>query len=79
MKIRTYEILKLDINRLAKVDGKKIKVVPLTITKEEALLNGELIRVQESQMIRVICEYFSGQTIDMSQIITHTSQPKNCR
>ena len=75
MKIRTYEILKLDINRLAKVDGKKIKVVPLTITKEEALLNGELIRVQESQMIRVICEYFSGQTIDMSQIIVNVHVP----
>lgn len=75
MKIRTYEILKLDINRLAKVDGKKIKVVPLTITKEEALLNGELIRVQESQMIRVICEYFSGQTIDMSQIIVNIHVP----
>ena len=75
MKIRTYEILKLDINRLAKVDGKKIKVVPLTITKEEALLNGELIRVQESQMIRVICEYFSGQTIDMSHIIVNVHVP----
>jgi len=75
MKIRTYEILKLDINRLAKVDGKKIKVVPLTVAKEEALLNGELIRVQESQMIRVICEYFSGQTIDMSQIIVNVHVP----
>lgn len=75
MKIRTYEIYKIDINRLAKVENKKIKVVPLTITKEEALLNGELIRVQESQMIRVIYEYFSGQTIDMSQILINVHVP----
>ena len=75
MKIRTYEIYKIDINRLAKVENKKIKVVPLIITKEEALQNGELIRVQESQMIRVICEYFSGQTIDMSQIMINVHVP----
>lgn len=75
MKIRTYEIYKIDINRLAKVDGKKIKVLPLAITKEEALLNGELIRVQESQMIRIICEYFKGQTVDMSKIMINVHVP----
>lgn len=75
MKIRTYEIYKVDINRLAKVDGKKIKVVPLNVTKEEALQNGELIRVQESQMILVICSYFKGQTVDMSQLMINVHVP----
>ena len=67
--ISTHEIYKIDIDRLVSADNKKYTVKPLTITKEEALNNGELIRIQENQLTRKIFDYFGSRTIDMSQMI----------
>ena len=67
--IGTHEIYKIDIDRLVSADNKKYTVMPLTITKEEALNNGELIRIQENQLTRKIFDYFGSKSIDMSKMI----------
>ena len=69
--INTYEILKIEIDRLVSADGKKYIISPLALTKEEALNNGELIRIQENQMTHVIFDYFRNQCIDLSKIVVN--------
>lgn len=69
--INTYELLKIEIDRLVSAYGKKYKIKPLTLTKEEALNNGELIRIQENQLTHIIFDHFRNQSIDLSKIIVN--------
>ena len=73
--ISTHPIYKLDIDRIVSFDGKKYIINPLTITKEEALNNGELIRIQENQLTYKIRDYIGRKLVDMKSKIINVHVP----
>lgn len=75
-KRRQYEIYKLNVDRLVKVYGKdkKIKVIPLELTKREALENYEIVKIQDNQLTHKIIDYF-GYKPDFSEIIVNVVVP----
>ena len=73
--INTHEIYKIDIDRIVSVDKKKFSICPLSLSKIEALNNGELIRIQENQLTHKIFDYFGSITIDMTEMIINVHVP----
>lgn len=83
-KLKQYEIYKISTDRLIEHNGKKIKVVPLTITKREALEKGEVIKIQSNQLTNKIFDYFKENNIphsklDLSEIIVNVVVPTDAR
>lgn len=61
-KIKQYEIYKLNVDRLVKIGkDKKIKIVPLELTKREALENYEVVKIQSNQLTNKIIDYYKGK------------------
>lgn len=73
MKRKQYEIYKLNVERLVKITNKKIKVVPIELTKREALENYEVVKIQSNQLTHKIINYFKtqGKKPDFSEIIVN--------
>ena len=73
MKRKQYEIYKLNVERLVKITNKKIKVVPIELTKREALENYEVVKIQSNQLTHKIINYFKtqGKKHDFSEIIVN--------
>lgn len=73
MKRQQYEIYKLNVERLVKVTNKKIKVIPIELTKREALENYEVVKIQSNQLTHKIIDYFKAQDEkpDFSEIIVN--------
>lgn len=83
-KLKHYEIYKISTERLIQRNGKRIKVVPFTITKREALEKGEVIKIQSNQLTNKIFDYFKENNIphsklDLSQIIVNVVVPTDAR
>lgn len=83
-KLRQYEVFKISVNRLVDHSGKKTKILPLTITKREALENGEVVKIQSNQLTNKIFDYFSENNIahsnlDLSGIIVNVYVPKDSK
>ena len=73
--INTFEVYKIEIDRIVKQEGKDFTVIPLTIKKHEALLNGELIRIQENQLTHCIFDFYGKNTIDLTTVIINVHVP----
>ncbi len=83
-RLKQYEIYKISTDRLIERDGKKIKVVPLTITKREALEKYEVVKIQSNQLTNKIFDYFRENNIpnsklDLSEIIVNVVVPTDAR
>lgn len=70
-KIITHEIFKIEIDRLVSSDSGNYTINNLTLSKEEALNNGEVIRIQENQLTFKIRDYFQGKNINMLEMIVN--------
>ena len=70
LKLRQFTIYKLSIERLTEKDEKEIKIVPITMTKREALENGELVKIQSNQLTNKILEYCDENSIPCSDDLT---------
>lgn len=83
-KLKQYEIYKISTDRLIEREGKKIKIVPLTITKREALEKYEVVKIQSNQLTNKIFDYFKKNNIphsklDLSEIIVNVVVPTDAR
>lgn len=83
-KLRQYEVFKISVNRLVDHSGKKTKILPLTITKREALENGEVVKIQSNQLTNKIFDFFSENNIahsnlDLSGIIINVYVPTDSK
>lgn len=83
-KLKQYEIYKISVDRLTQLDGKKIKVVPLTLTKREALEKYEVVKIQSNQLTNKIFDYFrvnniSHSGLDLSEIICNVYVPSGAK
>lgn len=83
-KLKQYEIFKVSTDRLIEKDGKKVKVIPLTLTKREALENCEVVKIQSNQLTNKIINYFKENGIahsreDLSDIIVNVYVPTDAR
>lgn len=79
-KLKQYEIFKISTDRLTEQDGKKIKIIPLTLTKREALERCEVIKIQSNQLTNKIFDYFTENNIphsglDLSEILVNVQVP----
>lgn len=79
-KLEQYEIYKIPTTKLVEHKGKRIKVIPLTLTKREALENGEMVKIQSNQLTNKLLDYFVQHNIpffglDMSEIIVNIVVP----
>ena len=77
MKRQQYEIYKLNVERLVRVTNKKIKIIPLELSKREALENYEVVKIQSNQLTHKIIDYFKskGEKPDFSKIIVNVVVP----
>lgn len=73
--IGTHEVFKIDIDKLVFVQGKTYMIKPLVLTKEEALNNGYLVRIQENQLTHKVIDLFGSESIDMTKIIINVHVP----
>ena len=83
-KLRQYEIYKITTDRLIEHNRNKIKVVPLTITKREALERCEVVKIQSNQLTNKIFDYFKENNIphsklDLSEIIVNVVVPTDAK
>ena len=83
-KLRQYEIFKISTDRLTEQDGKKIKIVPLTLTKREALEKSEVVKIQSNQLTNKIFDYFIENNIphsnlDLSEILVNIQVPTGAK
>ena len=53
-KLKQYEIFKISTNRIISTETGKI--TPITITKREALENGEVVKIQSNQLTNKILQ-----------------------
>ena len=53
-KLAQYSIYKFDTNKLCESNGKNIKINSITITERMAIENGELVNIQNNQLINAI-------------------------
>ncbi len=77
-KIEQYEIYKLNVDRLVKIGtNKKIRIVPLELTKREALERYEVVKIQSNQLTNKISDYYKaqGKKPDLSEIIVNVVVP----
>ncbi len=79
-KLEQYEIYKIPTTKLVEHIGKRIKVIPLNLTKREALENGEMVKIQSNQLTNKLLDYFMQHNIsffglDMSEIIVNIVVP----
>lgn len=80
-KLNQYEIYKISTDRLIKRDGSKIQIVPLTLTKREALEKSEVVKIQSNQLTNKIFDFFTENNItyadrlDLSDIIVNITVP----
>lgn len=58
-KLKQFEIYKIATSRFTEKKGTKIKINPLTLTKREAVENGELVKIQSNQLTNKILDYFA--------------------
>lgn len=82
-KLQQFEIYKISTDKLIQRDGKKIKVIPITLTKREALEHGELVKIQQNQLTNIL-QYFkrnnsSYANIDMRDIIVNLVVPMDAK
>lgn len=83
-KLKQYEIFKISTDRLIQQDGKTIKVIPLTLTKREALERCEVVKIQSNQLTNKIFDYFREHNIphsnlDLSEIIVNVVVPSDAK
>ena len=83
-KLKQYEIYKISTDRLIERDGSKIKIIPLTITKREALEKCEVVKIQSNQLTNKIFDYFRENNIphsklDLSEIIVNVVVPTDAK
>ena len=80
-RLKQYQIFKIATNRLIERNGKTIKIVPLTLTKREALEKCEVVKIQSNQLTNKIFDYFKENNIDypdgqdLSEIIVNVVVP----
>ena len=79
-KLKQYEIYKISVERLVEHKGNKINVVPLTLTKREALERYEIVKIQSNQLTNKIFDYFAENNIrhyglDLSNVIVNVYVP----
>lgn len=68
-KLKQYQIFKISTNRLIqRRDNKICKVVPITLSKREALENGEMVMIQQNQLTNKIFNYFKENNIPYSKL-----------
>lgn len=68
-KLKPYQIFKIGANRLIqRRDNKICKVVPITLSKREALENGEMVMIQQNQLTNKIFNYFKENNIPYSKL-----------
>lgn len=75
-KLQQFEIYKISTDRLTECNGKKIKIVPLTLDKREALERGELVKIQNNQMTNAILGIYRNGNVDISEIIVNVVVPQ---
>lgn len=78
-KLQQFEIYKISTEKLIQRDGKKIKVIPITLTKREALEHGELVKIQQNQLTANIQGYFRRQSFDMCDVIVNVVVPTDAK
>lgn len=81
-KLKQYEIYKIETSRFTTKKGNKITVVPLTLSKREALERGELVKIQSNQLTNRIFNYFrstSNEMPDMRDIIVNIVVPTEAK
>lgn len=83
-KLKQYAIYKIFTDRLTEHNEKKIKVVPLTISKREALEKCEVVKIQSNQLTNKIFDYFKANNIphsklDLSEIIVNVVVPTDSK
>lgn len=83
-KLKQYAIYKISTSRLIERNGKKIKIVPLNITKREALEKGEVVKIQSNQLTNKIFDYFNENNIphsrlDLYEIIVNVVVPTDAK
>lgn len=66
-KLQQFEIYKISTDKLIQRDGKKIKVIPITLTKREALEHGELVKIQQNQLTNIL-QYFKRNNISYANL-----------
>ncbi len=80
-KLKQYAIYKLSTDRLIHREGKNRKIVPITITKREALENGEMVNIQSNQLTNRIINYFAenNRREDMRDVIVDVVVPTDAK
>ena len=83
-KLKQYEIFKISVEKLTVVKPKRIEVVPLRLTKKEALKNEEIVKIQNNQLTNSIFEYFEENNIrnfgmDLSNVLCNVYVPQGSK
>ena len=83
-RMKQYKIYKIDIEKLIQKENKKIKIVPLTLKKREALENGQIVKIQSNQLTNKIFDYFAKHNIpnfgaDLSNVLVNIQVPTDAK
>jgi len=79
-KLRQFQVFKVSTERFVKYSGDKIKIVPLKLSKREALENGEIVKIQSNQLTNKILDHFYNCDVpyaglDFTEIIVNLTVP----
>lgn len=64
-KLEQYEIYKLETSRFFEIKGKNMKIIPVTLSYEDAIANGEVVNIQGNQLINVIKNYMKSSSLNL--------------
>lgn len=62
-KLEQFEIYKLDTTRFFETKGKKSKIIPVVLSYQDAIANGEVVSIQGNQLINVIKNYMKSSSL----------------
>lgn len=83
-KLKQYEIFKISTDRLIEKNNKKNKIVPLNLSKREALERYEMVKIQSNQLTNKIFDYFQKNNIphsnlDLAEILVNLVVPTDAK
>lgn len=75
-KLKQFDVFKIETTRFVEKQNNKIKIKPLTLTKREAIENGEMVKIQNNQLVNQLVNHLSiNKTTDLTEYIVNIVVP----